>query len=216
MKSIGAPALVEIGRDPNGPYFVLHERGQVIKIRSDWKMRKAIGTRQDLLAKSIGHKKNVPLQVLDLTAGLCRDSFHFVCLGHQVLALEGNKDIFRVMHESLQQLPEDQRFSLKNIQASDFLNSQGAQEFDIIFFDPMFPEKKKSAKPGKESQLLQVLGQKHDPVLESTILTQARRLARKRVVVKRSHLAPHIGNQKPSLILKGKAVRYDVYVRISS
>ena len=61
-----------------------------------------------------------------------------------------------------------------------------------------------------------MIGQKHDPGTEMQILTLARRMARKRVVVKRSPAAPHIGDQKPSLILKGKAVRYDIYIRSSS
>jgi 16S rRNA (guanine1516-N2)-methyltransferase len=216
MNSVKTRVSVEIDVDQNGPFFILHEQGREIKIHANWKLRTGIGMRQDLLAKSIGHKKGSPFQVLDLTAGLCRDTFHLVCLGHNVTALEANKDIFHVMQAALHQLPEGKRFELQNRQAEEFLSTPEAQHFDIIFFDPMFPEKKKSAKPGKESQLLQALGQKHDPDLEARILTLAKQTARKRVVVKRSPVAPFIGGQKPSFVFKGKAVRYDVYIRSSS
>lgn len=81
---------------------------------------------------------------------------------------------------------------------------------DVIYFDPMFPERNKSALVKKEMRILkEVVG---DDLDADEIFRLALTKAKKRVVIKRPKGAPHLNNQEPSLIYKGKSSRFDVYL----
>lgn len=204
---------VKIEIDETGPYFLIAEDLKT-KVRPEFIRRFKIGFATDILARAIGFKKNQKIKVLDLSAGLCRDSYHFACLRCQVTALERHPDIFRVVDFYVKQLPPESSFQLVQSEAASFLNALVSDEDrpDVIYYDPMFPEKKKSAKVGKESELLQQLAHSSSPQEEASILTLALQKARRRVVVKRPVHAPLLSAQKPSAQFKGKAVRFDVYV----
>ena len=78
----------------------------------------------------------------------------------------------------------------------------------VIYYDPMYPEKKKSALARKEMRIFKdIVGVDLDA---SEFLDWARSFATERVVVKRSRLAPNIG-PKPSASYEGKSTRYDMY-----
>ncbi len=80
---------------------------------------------------------------------------------------------------------------------------------DVIYLDPMFPEKKKSSLPSKEMQFLQeYLG---EGGLSEGLLLNALKMDCKRVVVKRHLRSDYLDDIKPDFQVKGKAVRYDVY-----
>jgi 16S rRNA (guanine1516-N2)-methyltransferase len=81
---------------------------------------------------------------------------------------------------------------------------------DIIYIDPMFPERKKSALVKKEMLILKdIVG----PDIDSAKLLQiATKHAKRKVVVKRPKLAGYIDDIKPSFSIKGKSCRYDIYV----
>ena len=89
-----------------------------------------------------------------------------------------------------------------------FLESSDTK-FDVIFFDPMFPARQKSAAVKKEMTIF------HDLVGEDTnedrFLDVALQKANFRVVVKRPKLAEHYANKKPSFIQEGKSGRFDLY-----
>ena len=81
---------------------------------------------------------------------------------------------------------------------------------DVILFDPMFPERQKSALIKKKFQLLQKLER---PCADETDLINAAIAAHPRkVVIKRSLKVPYLAGRKPSYSLKGKAIRYDCLV----
>jgi 16S rRNA (guanine1516-N2)-methyltransferase len=81
---------------------------------------------------------------------------------------------------------------------------------DVVYLDPMFPHRKKSAAVKKEMRLFQqLLGSDDDADL---LLEPALTLAKKRVVVKRPSGAPFLANKKPHIEMLGKANRFDVYL----
>ena len=85
-----------------------------------------------------------------------------------------------------------------------------SKQFDVVYLDPMFPERRKSAKVKKDmAALQQLLGHQTDG---AELLDYAKLLAKKRVVVKRAKLSPHLGPGKPDIVLKGSSSRYDVYL----
>ena len=81
---------------------------------------------------------------------------------------------------------------------------------DIIYLDPMFPERQKTGLVKKKFQLLHYL---EAPAEDEDALMQAAIAARPfKIVVKRPAKGPFLAGQKPSYSLDGKAIRYDCYV----
>lgn len=195
---------VQLITDEEIPYFQIGK----MRIPVQFEERSGVGLKTDLFARALGFKKTQDrMTALDLTAGLGRDSFHLVTLGYDVTAIERHPLICKALNHAMLQLPEDWQFNIVNAEAREFLEI--CDSFDIIYFDPMFPEKKKSAAPGKESQLLQALAIGDSVEDELDILELALKKARKRVIVKRPKPAHSIGT--PSFVQTGKSIRYDVY-----
>ena len=84
---------------------------------------------------------------------------------------------------------------------------------DVIYLDPMLPQRVKSAAVKKEMALLQFLLES-DTVSQDadSLLLWALERDAARVVVKRPARAPSLAMRKPSHCIKGRSVRYDVYV----
>jgi len=80
---------------------------------------------------------------------------------------------------------------------------------DIIYLDPMFPHRKKSAKVKKEMQAFQnIVGGDED---SGALLEHAVNSARYRVVVKRASNAEFLAGLKPTYSLTGKSTRFDIF-----
>ncbi len=219
-------AKVSVSRDDQGAFFSLAtgEGKEPLDVRVGFERRGQIGLRTDLLARAIGFKKNNPLRVFDATAGLCRDSFHFFCLGCQVLAIEAQPILFEVVSEQLARQVHSDRLKLIRGDAVEFLTTQAkelsaAPAFDVIYLDPIFAhDKSKSARSGKESELLRALAAEPDEAADQQLLVAALAFKGVRVVVKRPLRAKEISvpADGKNLFLskhsiKGAAIRYDVY-----
>jgi 16S rRNA (guanine1516-N2)-methyltransferase len=84
----------------------------------------------------------------------------------------------------------------------------------VIYLDPMFPGRDKTAAVKKEMALFQLLLDSDSAEDDTEDLLQwalGQEVAR--VVVKRPPRAPALGTKPVSHSLGGKAVRFDVYVR---
>ncbi|MCT1282181.1 class I SAM-dependent methyltransferase, partial [Pseudomonas aeruginosa] len=79
----------------------------------------------------------------------------------------------------------------------------------VIYLDPMFPHRDKSALVKKEMRLFRPLV--GDDLDAPALLQAALALASHRVVVKRPRKAPIIEGPKPGYSLEGKSSRYDIY-----
>lgn len=82
----------------------------------------------------------------------------------------------------------------------------------MVYIDPMYPERKKSALVKKNMQVLQRLHEKDDKASE--LLEIALLFAKKRVVVKRPLQAGTLNDRIPGACIKSKKTRYDVYLPI--
>ena len=81
---------------------------------------------------------------------------------------------------------------------------------DVIYLDPMFPERQKSGLVKKKFQLIHYL---EAPAENEEALMRAAIAARPfKIVVKRPAKGPYLAGLKPSYSLDGKAIRYDCYV----
>jgi 16S rRNA (guanine1516-N2)-methyltransferase len=80
---------------------------------------------------------------------------------------------------------------------------------DVIYLDPMFPQRSKTAKVKQELRLLQLLDHKTNDA--EHLLQAALALRPRKVVVKRPLKGDVLPGKAPSYTLRGKAVRFDVY-----
>ena len=178
------------------------------------------GKGQDI-AKAVGlHKISNP-HVLDLTAGLGGDAFVLASLGANITMVERNPVVHALLNDALERasLSADAelqeiltRLKLENKNAAEVLNDLNENEIpDVIYLDPMFPSRTKTAQVKKEMQFFhEVVGDDQD---SEALLLLALSKAKKRIVVKRPRLAEKLTEEiQPAFDIVGKSTRYDVYL----
>lgn len=179
------------------------------------------GGKGQMIAKAAGVTAGVKPRIFDATAGLGGDAFVLACLGCEVMMMERSPVAAALLQDGLErarQYAEYEDAELREIIARmrllpgdsiAYLQMQTAPVAEVIYLDPMFPERQKSAAVKKEMQAFhQVIGQDLD---DAALLQAALAGASHRVVVKRPRQAPAIEGQKPSYALEGKSSRYDIY-----
>ncbi len=186
------------------------------------------GGKSQLLGKAVGLDKGFKPKLLDATTGLGQDSFVLACLGCKVIMLERSAALAAMLKYALQRASEisDIQDIIQNITLihTDSIRQlcdnhiENSLQFvlqnkpDIIYLDPMFPEKKGHALVKKEMQYLQqLIGKDND---SSQLLSCAIKQAKYRVVVKRPAKAPYLDGQKPQLELASKKQRFDIYINL--
>lgn len=177
------------------------------------------GGRQQDLARAVGLNRNASLTVADLTAGLGRDAFVLASLGASVLLIERQPVVAALLEDGLRRAanttdPEltviTSRMRLLHIDGSQWLrNVVEQQQPDVIYLDPMFPDRRKSAKVKKEMAAFHDLVGKDEDAPD--LLSLALQVARYRVVVKRPAGAAVLGGREPGAVIAGKNTRFDIY-----
>ncbi|MDR8525655.1 class I SAM-dependent methyltransferase [Shewanella fidelis] len=184
--------------------------------------RKFGGGRGQSIAKAVGLKQGVSPTVVDGTAGLGRDAFVLASLGCKVLMVERHPIVAALLEDGLRRAYEDaeigdwmrERMSLFHGSSIDSLADAAAASniaVDVVYLDPMYPHREKSALVKKEMRVFQSLvGADLDA---DGLLAPAMALATKRVVVKRPDYADDLDGVKPSMVIATKKNRFDVYVK---
>ena len=194
-----------------GPVFVDFVEGAVAH------RRKFGGGRGQSIAKAVGLKAGANPTVVDATAGLGRDAFVLASLGCQVTMLERHPVVAALLADGLQRAQQDseiggwvsERMSLRSGSALENLQQLGFTP-DVVYLDPMFPHRQKSALVKKEMRVFQSLvGADLDA---DVLLPAALAVAGKRVVVKRPDYAGYLNEMTPSMSIETKSNRFDVYV----
>jgi 16S rRNA (guanine1516-N2)-methyltransferase len=147
------------------------------------------------------------LTVLDATAGLGTDLLSLYARGYQVSACERNPVLWALLDSYLfaRGIVD---IDLRLVDAVNAMADQRAAVFDVIYLDPMFPEHRKKALPGKAMQYLRDLLPAQEQHV-GLLLESARQVAADRVVLKRRRRDATVGN--PDWQVMGSTVRYDVY-----
>lgn len=204
--------LVQLGPDAPGPVYVDFVEGAM------GHRRRFGGGRGQLVARAVGVKKNKIPTVIDATAGLGRDAFVLAKLGCQVQMIERSPVVAELLADGMRRAEHDDEvseiiahMSLALADASQYFSAlDEAERPDVVYVDPMHPERSKAAAVKKEMQLFRALvGADED---DAALLQAALSTARKRVVVKRPRKSEAIPGPKPSLVFEGKSTRFDVYL----
>lgn len=179
------------------------------------------------IAKACGLKKilksKAPFKIIDATAGLGEDGFLLASLGAEVFMIERNPEVFQALSlglsQGLKQAEAAQDLELIKIFSRIFLTFGSALELipeiklkqgviDLIYLDPMFPHRKKSALVKKPMRDLRTLV--GDDLDADDLLAIARAHAKK-VVVKRPRNAPFLANKMTKDQRIGESSRFDIY-----
>ena len=176
---------------------------------------------------------------LDATAGLGEDSFLLAAAGFEVELYERDVTMTALLRDGLERAAADSELASivcrmhlhegDSIAALERLSSevepraadadspvQDAEVIparpDVVYLDPMFPARSKSAAVKKKAQLMQKL-ERPCTDEEACALVRAALAARPRkVVVKRPLKGAYLAGIKPAYSVEGRAVRFDVLV----
>ncbi|MFZ7305563.1 class I SAM-dependent methyltransferase [Avibacterium avium] len=179
--------------------------------------RKFGGGRGEAIAKAVGIKKDYLPSVIDATAGLGRDAFVLAAIGCQVRLVERHPVVYLLLQDGLQRAYQDaeigammqQNMQLLLVKQIDELAQQGTQA-DVVYLDPMYPHKAKSALVKKEMRVFQhLVGADEDA---DQLLAPALQIAQKRVVVKRPNYAQFLAEKAPHFSRETKNHRFDIYL----
>lgn len=172
----------------------------------------------ELIARAIQAKYH-PL-VWDATGGLGRDAFVLATLGLQVMVFEHNFYVYLLLADGLQRAQANPHTALigrhiKLHYASILTIVDELQNLslpDVVYLDPMYPQKQKSAAVKKEMAYFHELLGSADAESDRDLLKKAQQIARKRVVVKRPANGVFLADCQPAFQYHGKTTRFDGYL----
>ena len=176
------------------------------------------GGKNQPIARALGLKPGYSPVVYDLTAGLGRDAFVMATLGCQVSLIERSPVIALLLQHGLKQASTFdetqaivQRMRLIKADSREFLKNLSFEDHpDVIYLDPMYPHRDKSALVKKEMRIFRdLVGNDPDAV---DLFQIAATKASRRLVVKRPKGADFLGGETPAFQVMSKNTRYDCYL----
>ena len=223
--SVARAAGLELTRTPEG----LTLTDGTMELRADFARMlprlKQGRLQQELLVKAARAKGVERPWAIDATAGFGEDSLLLAAAGFTVDLYEQDCVIAALLQDALDRAKDDLALadavarmrlhagedSIAGLRQTAVLVDQGELAApDVVYLDPMFPERTKSAAVKKKFQLLHHLEQPCAD--EQTLVEAAVAVHPCKVVIKRPVKGPLLAGVKPSYQLSGKAVRYDVLV----
>ncbi len=223
--SVARAAGLELTRTPEG----LTLTDGTMELRADFARMlprlKQGRLQQELLVKAARTKGIAQPWAIDATSGFGEDSLLLATAGFVVDLYEQDCVIAALLQDALDRAADDPSLadavarmrlhagedSIVGLHQTVASIEQGELAApDVVYLDPMFPERTKSAAVKKKFQLLHHLEQ---PCADEEALVKAALAVHPRkVVIKRPVKGPLLAGVKPSYQLAGKAVRYDVLV----
>jgi 16S rRNA (guanine1516-N2)-methyltransferase len=172
----------------------------------------------DLFKKALGNwPKETPL--LDLCGGWGRDSLCFASWGFKASCLERHSEVFKLVSKTFQELKTRnsiyenilKNISYLNIDAKDFLKNT-KDNWPLIYLDPMYPDRKKSALGKGEMRILkELVGDDPD---KAELAQLAFEKTKKRLVIKGPKLSPSLLELvRPTHVFKGSSTRFEIFVK---
>ncbi len=156
------------------------------------------------------------VKILDGTCGWGIDGLSLARLGARVTLVEESPVVWALAHDLLRTQPGLDE-ELLQVEMRSWLAQREPGMFDVIYLDPMFPPRRKSAAPNKRIQYLAALLEApavQGPAFEAW-LALCRAHATQRVVLKRRRTDPPLG-QAASWQIKGRSIRYDIFAPLAA
>ena len=182
--------------------------------------------------------KEPVLTAVDATAGFGEDAFLLAAAGYRVTMYERNPVIASLLRYALEKALQTaadpasseassgsgtlagivSRMELvegDSVPAMQAMSEAGKRP-DLVYLDPMFPQKRKNALSKKKLQFIkeqQTEGPRpEDQPDEEALLRAAMELRPGKIIIKRPLKGPYLGGVVPGYQIKGKLIRYDCIV----
>ncbi len=177
------------------------------------------GGRGQPLARALGLKHGAKPLVLDAAAGLGRDGFIIAALNCRVIMCERSPLIHALLADGLRRALEDEELAptagrIRLYRGDSQILIPGLTDNEIpqvVYLDPMFPPRRKSALVKNEMRVLQaVAGEDSD---SAGLLNAAVQAGCQRLVCKRPAQAACLGGRRPDFSVKTPKHRFDVYLK---
>jgi len=205
--------------------LALIERNSGVTVSADFGSPRLLyrlrqGMRREMLVRAVSVKGGNLPTIVDATAGFGQDAFLLAAAGHEVTLIEQSPLVSALLGSALACASHSDDSSVRETVARmTLITGDSVRQLAsivpppvVVTLDPMFPQRNKSARVGKNMAMLQgVLGHKIDVEAESALLAAARSAAREKVVVKRPRLAPPLAGCEPDWQHIGRSSRFDVY-----
>ena len=157
--------------------------------------------------------KQMPVSVLDATAGMGEDALLLAAFGFNVTLYERDETIYKLLCDTLERAREDEDLSKvvsrMTLYYEDSIKAMRElkEKPDVVYLDPMFPLRTKSGLVKKKFQLIHELEKPCED--EKELLEAALSAALVRVVIKRPLKGECLAGVKPDYSIEGSTVRYD-------
>ena len=170
---------------------------------------------QQSLIKAVGIGKGKRPSILDGTGGLGSDGFLMASTGCKVSLFERDKVIYELLKDGLRRYAAkdsngkevSKRIQIEN---KDFLESKTlTNRYEVVYLDPMFPMSK--TQPFKKANVV-FTGIFTAENNGDQMLSVAKRIATKRIVVKRGIRSPTLTNHDVDMVYRGNSNRFDIYL----
>ncbi|NLD09316.1 MAG: class I SAM-dependent methyltransferase [Xanthomonadaceae bacterium] len=181
-----------------------------------------INRAQEPLLRALDWHSETPQTLFDLTAGLGRDSLMLLHAGFTVTMFERDPVLQVLLNEAVKRFQAEKPIEANRLtfiaeDAGAYLTrliegnvNSNASVPDLIYMDPMYPEREKSALVKKELRIIRNrVGADHDSEI---LLKKALQTGAKRVVIKRPSHAPFVGEKSPHHSVESPNTRFDVYM----
>lgn len=175
--------------------------------------RKFVNGKEFVVKACFGKKKN-PV-IFDATAGLARDAFILACNGAQVHMFERNPIVRILLKNGIERAVNSETDISELIRNNLILEDKhtiyeydGELNPDVVYIDPMYPEKVKSALVKKDMQVFHELVGQDDDVMQ--LFQRAKEITNLKVVMKNPKWAPPLDVVSSNVLSKGH--RFDIYV----
>ena len=169
---------------------------------------------ESLIKKAIG-KNKAKLKIFDATAGSLIDTIIFLKLGHKVVACEQSKILIKLLNDGIERARGEYSFFknliLINEDAANIIELH--QDSDIFYFDPMFNKTKRNLKrSGTLQKISNILSHEKLEDTSKDIFSYMQKSNYKKIIVKRPIKSKPL-QEKINYQVKGKAIRFDIYIK---
>ncbi len=221
----GTPPGLRLVVDRAGLALADTRPGRPGPLRVDWqdpallrRLQRA-GATHEPLARAAGARRGRRPVVIDATAGLGTDAAVLAAIGCPVTLVEAAPVVAALLDDGVRRAAIDYRLAglcarltLHHGDALALLRGGALSASpEVVYLDPMYPERRGSAKSGSAMQHLQALlpGGDGDG---AALLDAALQVATHRVVVKRPRRAPPLDGPPVDSTEGGRSTRFDCYL----
>lgn len=193
----------------------LDAKGLVLTLSAgrQFRLEPFAGNKAPGVAKAVG--KAMGLTCLDAFAGFGQDTLG-LANQYPLTLVEQNTTVALMLAERVADYMQTSLYrgaspmQLLHCDTFELFDRTASGAWDIVYLDPMFSKRGKGALPKLGMQILAALQTESPPIAIGPLVQAAKRIAARRVILKRRTKDPAVGS--PDVSVPGSKVRFDIYL----